>query len=396
MASVLDGMPALQNVNVQPALSNFAGIQDQQARLSQTAQQMDLQKRAAQEARSEKAMTYIANVAHGDPANYSAGIKAVADQFPDLAPQLMGLADPSKQGAVKDRTTSYAERIAAQNATRAQANSDRSFNLDKRKTDIAESNSTFDRTAKPSIQKITNSDGSESLVRVMPDGTTTPVYGGGGNATNPYNTGKFTDAQGKAGTYADRMATADGILGDPKIAGINEGKSGQVGGVLEKVMPGAAFNMVASSDRQRFIQAKKNFINASLRRESGAVISPSEFADADAQYFPQPNDGPDVLAQKAENRRMQITGFMREAGPSYKPPKGYEGPGTNPPSPKGSVGSQSGGLIDGPVGVGGVTPANAAPAGGPVKLGPNGEGYGAVKVGGQYMAPDGSIRTRSR
>jgi len=37
-----------------------------------------------------------------------------------------------------------------------------------------------------------------------------------------------------------------------------------------------------------FEQAKKNFVNAVLRLESGAVISPSEFTNADKQYFPQP------------------------------------------------------------------------------------------------------------
>jgi hypothetical protein len=35
-------------------------------------------------------------------------------------------------------------------------------------------------------------------------------------------------------------------------------------------------------------QAEQNFINAILRKESGAAISPSEYKNAEKQYFPQP------------------------------------------------------------------------------------------------------------
>ena len=51
-------------------------------------------------------------------------------------------------------------------------------------------------------------------------------------------------------------------------------------------------------------------INAVLRRESGAVISPSEFANANKQYFVQPNDKPGNIAQKARNRQLAIEGVL--------------------------------------------------------------------------------------
>ncbi len=362
MASVLEGVPALQNVNVQPALSNFAGVQDQQARLSQMAQQGELQKQAAQEARSEKAMTYIANAAHGaqNPAEYSAAVNAVADQFPDIGDKLRPLADPTHWDQVKQMTTSYAERIAGQNATRAQANADRSFGLQERQVKDAESNASFDRTAKPVLQKVTNPDGSESIVRVMPDGTSQPVYGGNGSGTNPYSVGKMTPEQGKVGTFVDRMAAADKILQNPDVANVNTGIGGAIGAAAENILPGGLVGPLSSNARQMSMQAKTNFLNAVLRRESGAAISSGEFASGNRQYFPQPNDSSEVLAQKAANRQNEITGFMREAGPNYKPPAGYAGPGAaaapqaNTAAPAGAPGPS--------VSLGGATPAGASSA----------------------------------
>ena len=78
-------------------------------------------------------------------------------------------------------------------------------------------------------------------------------------------------------------------------------------------------NSLISSDRQQFDQAERNFINAQLRRESGAVISPEEFAEARKQYIPQPGDDEGVLAQKAESRPIAIEAMQREGGPFYKP-----------------------------------------------------------------------------
>ena len=74
-----------------------------------------------------------------------------------------------------------------------------------------------------------------------------------------------------------------------------------------------------SDDRQKFDQAKRNFINAVLRRESGAAISPEEFDNATLQYFPQPGDGEQVLIQKKQNRDAVTQGFLREAGVDTTP-----------------------------------------------------------------------------
>lgn len=64
-------------------------------------------------------------------------------------------------------------------------------------------------------------------------------------------------------------------------------------------------------------QAERNFINAVLRRESGAAISPTEFDSAEKQYFPRPNDSANVLAQKKANREQVFNNFRTEAAHAF-------------------------------------------------------------------------------
>jgi len=121
----------------------------------------------------------------------------------------------------------------------------------------------------------------------------------------------MTEGQANAALYADRMRAAEKVI----LANQSEGQS-TVGKVLEYV-PGG--NYLQGEGYQLYEQARRDFINAVLRRESGAVISDAEFANAEKQYFPRPGDKPDVLKQKAENRRIALEGISRAAGSSYKP-----------------------------------------------------------------------------
>ena len=71
-------------------------------------------------------------------------------------------------------------------------------------------------------------------------------------------------------------------------------------------------NVLKSEERQKYEQAQRNFINAVLRRESGAVISDEEFANARLQYFPQPGDSQGVIAQKKQNRNTVVSNLFNE------------------------------------------------------------------------------------
>lgn len=77
---------------------------------------------------------------------------------------------------------------------------------------------------------------------------------------------------------------------------------------------GAVPQGMRTANRQLFDQATENFVNAQLRRESGAAIAPSEFENANKQYIPQPGDGPEVLAQKTRNRQVVAETLKLEAG----------------------------------------------------------------------------------
>lgn len=104
--------------------------------------------------------------------------------------------------------------------------------------------------------------------------------------------------------YGDRLLQADLIIDD--IGSQFTGVASAAG----KFLP----NILKSNERQKFEQAQRNFINAVLRRESGAAIAPSEFDSAAQQYFPQPGDTPEVLVQKDLNRALVTKNLLREAG----------------------------------------------------------------------------------
>jgi hypothetical protein len=72
--------------------------------------------------------------------------------------------------------------------------------------------------------------------------------------------------------------------------------------------------MAKTPEMQQYEQAKRNFVNAVLRRESGAAIAPTEFENAEAQYFPTWGDKPTTIAQKKANRDLVIKNILREGG----------------------------------------------------------------------------------
>src|SRR5262249_45569513 len=74
-------------------------------------------------------------------------------------------------------------------------------------------------------------------------------------------------------------------------------------------------NYMVTPSYQRYDQASRDFINAILRRESGAAIKTSEFTNASTQYLPRPNDNPQVLADKRANREAASKRSAGRAGP---------------------------------------------------------------------------------
>lgn len=165
----------------------------------------------------------------------------------------------------------------------------------------------------PTLTTIYDENGREQkgYMQQTPDG---PQFVPVGSPKAQIERPEFTVSQATAAGYADRMAQADAILSDPKLSAVQADLGEQRGNIW------GIGNFIASPEFQQADQAQRDFINAILRRESGAVISDSEFANARRQYFPQPGDSNAVLMQKAANRQNAIHGVARAAGPAYTLP----------------------------------------------------------------------------
>ena len=123
-----------------------------------------------------------------------------------------------------------------------------------------------------------------------------------------------TQGQYTAAGYAARVKQAEDILVglETNIAGM-----GELSFRAQQAAPSAKLQ---SGEYQSYDQAARNFINAVLRRESGAAISPAEFANARRQYLPVPGDTPQTLQQKRANRQTVLQNLQREAGRAYQEP----------------------------------------------------------------------------
>lgn len=131
----------------------------------------------------------------------------------------------------------------------------------------------------------------------------------------------LTESQGKAAGFGVRANDADSIIRE--IGGGGDVQPGLIKRTAEAVpfvgdALGTLTNWTQSEPQQKVEQAQRNFINAVLRRESGAVISPEEFDNARKQYFPQPGDEQGTIAQKQSNRQAVIAALKTEGAHGYE------------------------------------------------------------------------------
>lgn len=113
---------------------------------------------------------------------------------------------------------------------------------------------------------------------------------------------KRTDTSKKAAGFYERMTQAENAF--KKLpADIGTGMFG--------IKPPERF---MSEDRKLQEQAKRNFISANLRLESGATIGDEEYALEEAKYFPAPGDTQKVLDQKEEARKLAIENLKMQGG----------------------------------------------------------------------------------
>lgn len=177
-------------------------------------------------------------------------------------------------------------------------------------------------------QVLTTDDGTFMLNTTT--GQAVPVLGPDGKPMT--GSGKpLTEVQSKSVAFGLRAMSANAILNELEDQGFtNKGViRTAAAGVVDKlpvvgeklgegvmstfnILPGALGG--PSSQQQQVDQGRRNFISAVLRKESGAVISPTEYAAEERKYFPQTGDSPEVIAQKRNAREEAVLALQAEAG----------------------------------------------------------------------------------
>jgi hypothetical protein len=167
-------------------------------------------------------------------------------------------------------------------------------------------------------------------------GTVQPVMGPDGKPLQgKAATKNLTEGQAKANLFGSRMLEADRILNELEgkynplavNAKVAAAETPIIGGLA-----GWAGNAMLGESGQQAEQAQRDFINAVLRRESGAVISEPEFKNAAKQYFPQQGDSKAVLDQKRRNRQLAIKGMEAEIPGGFRSAPTLTSPGSQEPS----------------------------------------------------------------
>lgn len=137
---------------------------------------------------------------------------------------------------------------------------------------------------------------------------------------------KATADQRKSKAYADRMNYAVNNILKVENSFANKWSPDQA---FQTFAP----NWLKSQDQQLLESAKQNFITASLRQESWAAISPSEFSKEEKKYFPQIWDTKETIAAKQKAREFAIKAMYSQAwkdsswadiGSYYQPKKIFE------------------------------------------------------------------------
>lgn len=120
----------------------------------------------------------------------------------------------------------------------------------------------------------------------------------------------YSDAQTLSSGFASMMIKSEEKLNE--LAGTDYLPQEDLVGAY---LGGGKFTQRAlSAEAQQFQLSALNFVQAVLRKESGAAISQEEFADAYRRYFPQYGDATGTIDFKRELRKEAIKGMINTSG----------------------------------------------------------------------------------
>ena len=133
----------------------------------------------------------------------------------------------------------------------------------------------------------------------------------------------LTLEQGKSGGFALRMDGANSDLDEVRVGpdGVEGTKDDYDPTGMRDVFSGKAprllANLTMSLEGRLFRQAKENWVTANLRKESGAVITPSEMDNEVLKYFPESFDTLEIIKQKQDSRDRAYAGMRTMADRAY-------------------------------------------------------------------------------
>jgi hypothetical protein len=123
---------------------------------------------------------------------------------------------------------------------------------------------------------------------------------------------KGTEGERSAAGFLGRMQAAEdnlraiGAKGAPSLLTKSLGYTG---------MGGTARPYLEKPAQQTYRAAQEEWVRAKLRKESGAAIPTDEMDREIVTNFPQPGEGPEVVAQKAQTRAQAAEAMKTMSGP---------------------------------------------------------------------------------
>lgn len=118
--------------------------------------------------------------------------------------------------------------------------------------------------------------------------------------------------QANAMLFGKRMQIADDLITKNEMAGT------EFMNVFLKKFEDFGSRALMPENFQIFDDARRDFVNAVLRRESGAAIAPSEFESAERQYFPVFGDSQAAIEEKRKRRKVATDLLIAASGADGK------------------------------------------------------------------------------
>ena len=157
---------------------------------------------------------------------------------------------------------------------------------------------------------------------------TVPYFWNKQGTPTPVKKTNYSDAQLQATGYAERMRGTENEISKLESGGYDPS------GLLQNMAGKTEFgSYVLSDDDQMYSAARKDWVRAKLRKESGAVIGDDEMKSEIGTYFPLPGDSAKTIRFKGQLRERAIKSMAKQSGGAYE----YKEPEAQKPPKKGGA-----------------------------------------------------------